>query len=90
MATGAEIPGKIISALLSARKYATKKVEQFTKKRLLSREVNIYDPIQRITIATLLKKEEQRKVISVLKEDHWLLNYLLENSLKNKRYSIIL
>ena len=68
MATGAEIPGKIISALLSARKYATKKVEQFTKNRLLSLEVNIYDPIQRITIATLLKKK-QRKVISVLKED---------------------
>ena len=90
MATGAEMPGNIINGLLSARKYATERVEQFTKKRLLSREVNFYDPIQRITIATLLKKEEQRKVISVLKEDHWLLNYLLENSLKNKRYSIIL
>ena len=46
-----------------------KRVEQFTKKRLLSREVNIYDPIQRITIATLFKKKKQRKVISVLKED---------------------
>ena len=90
MATGAEIAGYIINGLLSARKYATKRIEQFTKMRLLSREVNFYDPIQRITIATLLKKEEQRTVISVLKEDHWLLNYLLENSLKNKRYSIIL
>ena len=60
MATGAKIPGKIISALLSARKYATKKVEQFTKNRLLSLEVNIYDPIQRITIATLLKKKTEK------------------------------
>ena len=39
MATVAEIPGNIINVLLSARKFATKKVEQFTKKRLLSREV---------------------------------------------------
>ena len=55
MVTGAEIPGNIINGLLSARKYATQKVEQFTKNRLLSREENFYDPIQRITIATLLK-----------------------------------
>ena len=51
MATRAEIPGNKINALLSTRKYATERVEQFTKKRLLSREVNFYDPIQRITIA---------------------------------------
>ena len=37
-----------------------KRVEQFTKKRLLSREVNIYDPIQRITIATLFKKKTEK------------------------------
>ena len=65
-----KVPGNIINGLLSARKYATERVEQFTKKRLLSREVNFYDPIQCITIATLLKKKKQRKVISVLKEDH--------------------
>ena len=67
-----KVPGNIINGLLSARKYATERVEQFTKKRLLSREVNFYDPIQRITIATLLKKKKkkQRKVIPVLKEDH--------------------
>ena len=70
MATGAQIAGYIIKGLLSARKYTTKRVVQFTKKRLLSQEVNFYDPIQRITIATLLKKEKQGKVISVLKEDH--------------------
>ena len=69
MATGAEIPGNIINGLLSARKYATERVEQFTKNRLLSREVNFYDPIQSNTIATLLKKKKQRKVMSVLKED---------------------
>ena len=62
MTAGAEIPGNIINGLLSARKYATERVEQFTKKRLLSREVNFYDPIQRITIATLLKKKETGKV----------------------------
>ena len=65
-----KVPGNIINGLLSARKYATERVEQFTKKRLLSREVNFYDPIQRITIATLLKKKKQENVISVLKEDH--------------------
>ena len=59
MATGAEIAGYIINGLLSARKYATKRIEQFTKMRLLSREVNFYDPIQRITIATLLKKKKE-------------------------------
>ena len=52
------------------RKYATERAEQFTKKRLLSQEVSFYDPTQRITIATLLKKKKQRKVISVLKEQH--------------------
>ena len=56
-----KVPGNIINGLLSARKYATERVEQFTKKRLLSREVNFYDPIQRITIATLLKKKETGK-----------------------------
>ena len=56
------------------RKYATERVEHIT--RLLSRKVNFYDPIQRIAIATLLRKKKQRKVISVLKEDQWLLNYL--------------
>ena len=61
MATGAEMPGNIINGLLSARKYATERVEQFTKKRLLSREVTVYDPIQRITITTLLKKKEAEK-----------------------------
>ena len=57
-----KIPGNIINGLLSARKYATERVEQFTKKRLLSREVNFYDLIQRITIATLLKKKETGQV----------------------------
>ena len=56
MAADAEIPGNIINGLLSARKYATERVEQFTKKRLLSREVTFYEPMQRITTATLLKK----------------------------------
>ena len=56
-----KIPGNIINGLLSARKYATERVEQFTKKRFLSREVTFYDPIQRITIATLLKKKETEK-----------------------------
>ena len=59
MATGAKIPGNIINGLLSAGKNATDRVEQFTKKRLLSREVNFYDPMQRITTATLLKKRER-------------------------------
>ena len=71
MTTGAEIPGNIINGLLSARKYATERVEQFTKKRLLSQEVSFHDPIQRITIATLLKKKKkQRKVIFVLNKHH--------------------
>ena len=70
MKTGAEIPRNIINGLLSAIKHATERVEQFTKKRLLSREVTFYDPMQRITTATLLKKKKQRKVIFVLKEDH--------------------
>ena len=61
MTTGAEIPGNIINGLLSARKYATERVEQFTKKRLLSQEVSFHDPIQRITIATLLKKKRNRE-----------------------------
>ena len=50
-----KIPGNTINGLLSTGKYVTGRVEQFTKKRLLYREVNFYDPIQRITIATLLK-----------------------------------
>ena len=70
MATGSEIPGNITNGLLPARNYATERVQQFTKKRLLSWEVNFYDPIQLITIATLLEKQKQRKVMSVLKEDH--------------------
>ena len=70
MKTGAEIPRNIINGLPSAIKHATERVEQFTKKRLLSREVNFYDPMQRITTATLLKKKKQRKAIFVLKEDH--------------------
>ena len=43
--TGAEIPGNIINGLLSARKYGTERVEQFTKKRFLSREVSFCNPI---------------------------------------------
>ena len=65
-----KVPGNIINGLLLARKYATERVEQFTKKRLLSREVIFCDPIQRITTATLLKKRRNGNVISVLKEDH--------------------
>ena len=61
MTAGAEIPGNIINGLLSARKYATERVEQFTKKRLLSREVTFYETIQRITIPTLLKKQRNRE-----------------------------
>ena len=61
MTAGAEIPGNITNGLLSARKYATERVEQFAKKRLLSREVSFYDPIQRVTVATLLKKKETGK-----------------------------
>ena len=34
MVTGAEIPGNIINGLLSARKYATERVEQFKKKEI--------------------------------------------------------
>ena len=56
-----KVPGNIINGLLSARKYGTERVEQFTKKRFLSREVTFYDPIQRITIATLLKKKRNRE-----------------------------
>ena len=59
MTTGAEIPGNIINGLLSARKYATERVEQFTKKRLLSREVDFNDPMQHITIVTSLKKRNR-------------------------------
>ena len=40
------------------------------KKRLLCREVSFYDPIQRSTIVTSLKKRKKhRKLICVLKED---------------------
>ena len=46
MATGAERPDKIINGLLSARKYGTEKVKKLIRKRLLSREVSFYDPIQ--------------------------------------------
>ena len=42
MAADAEIPGNIINELLSARKYATERVEQFIKKKLLFREVRFY------------------------------------------------
>ena len=42
MGAGAEIPGNIINGLLSARKYATERVEQFIKKKLLFREVSFY------------------------------------------------
>ena len=56
-----KIPGNTINGLLSTGKYATGRVDQFTKKRLLYREVNFYDPIQRITIATFLKKKEIEK-----------------------------
>ena len=57
MAVGAEIPGSIINGLLSAKKYAAERVEQFAKKRLL----NFYDPIQGITIAILLKKRNRER-----------------------------
>ena len=42
MAADAEIPGDIINELLSAKKYATARVEQFIKKKLLFREVRFY------------------------------------------------
>ena len=57
MAVGAEIPGSIINGLLSAKKYAAERVEQFAKKRLL----NFYDPIQGITKAILLKKRNRER-----------------------------
>ena len=60
-ATGAEIPSNVINVLLSARKYGTERVEQFIKKRLLSRKVRFYDPTQRSTIATSLKKRNKEK-----------------------------
>ena len=68
MVAGDEIPSNVTNWLLLARKYATVRVEQFTKKRLLSQEVNFYDPIQRITKATLLKKKKQRNVTSTSKK----------------------
>ena len=71
---GAEIPGNIPNRLLSARKCGTERVKQFMIKRLLSREVSVYDSIQRSTIVTSLekkkeKRKKQRKVIYVVKED---------------------
>ena len=42
MSGGAEVPGNIINGLLSARRYATEKVEQFIKKKLLIWEVSFY------------------------------------------------
>ena len=69
MATDAEIPSNITNGLLSAKKYDIERVEHFMKRRLLSREVSLYDPIQRSTTATSLKKKKQRKIISILKED---------------------
>ena len=42
MAAGSEIPGNIINALLSTRKYGTERVEQFIKKKWLFREVRFY------------------------------------------------
>ena len=72
MVTGAEIPGNITNGLLSPRKCGAERVNQFMIKRLLSREVIVYDSIQRSTIVTSLKKKrkekKQRKVIYV-KED---------------------
>ena len=73
----AEMLGNIKNGLLSARKYGTERVEQFIKKNC-SREVIFYDPIQRSTIAMSLKKEKQRKVISVHKEDCQVLELFAE------------
>ena len=82
MATGAEIPGNVINRSLSARKYGTERVDQFIKKKFLSREVRSYDPIQCSAIPTSLKKtNKQRMVISVLKEDHQILGLFVEKYL---------
>lgn len=82
MATGAEILGNVINRPLSARKYGTERVDQFIKKKFLSREVRFYDPIQCSDIPTSLKKtNKQRMVISVLKEDHQILGLFVEKYL---------
>ena len=59
MVTGAEIPGNITNGLLSPRKCGAERVNQFMIKRLLSREVIVYDSIQRSTIVTSLKKKRK-------------------------------
>ena len=61
MTAGAEKPSNMINGILSARKYDTERVEQFIKKRLLSREVSFYNHIQRSTISTLLKKRNKER-----------------------------
>ena len=61
MTAGAEKPSNMINGILSARKYDTERVEQFIKKRLLSREVSFYDHILRSIISTLLKKRNKER-----------------------------
>ena len=67
MATGAEIPGKIISALLSARKYATKKVAVYKKEIAIPRSKYLWSHTTHY-YSNIIEKKKQRKVISDLKE----------------------
>ena len=48
MAAGAGIPGNIINELLSTRKYATERVEQFTKKRFYPEKYRFMNPYNAI------------------------------------------
>ena len=62
MATDAEIPSNIANGLLSAKKYGLKRVDHYMKRRLLSREASFYDPKQRSTIITSLKKRNRGNI----------------------------
>ena len=77
MATGAEVSGIVINRPLSARKYGTERVDQFIKKKFLSRGVRFYDPIQCSTVPTSLKKNKQTENGNLRPErrprDSWLI-----------------
>ena len=85
LATGVQIAPEIVTGLLTARSTGEEMHRKFYSDRLLSPEIDYFQPIKRSNIKTgLEKKKKTTKALSVLKEDRQALG-LIVSKCQNKR-----
>ena len=69
IATGKELPEKVVKYLIKAGKIGDEMYLSFVNERLIKGKANFFDPIKKVNLDTGLKKTKKiRKAVSVIKE----------------------